>query len=236
MEVFIEPVSGPDPAERSRRLVAVAIDALRASVTIATALHLGAEKVVPVASLEEAKSLQKNKNILIAGERAGKWVEGFDFGNSPGQLIENSGRLKGAVLVLTTSNGTKTILRAAGTRAVVVGCLPNLSAAVEKIYALAQKHEADIALFPAGWLGEEAEEDLFTAGLMGRKLTQLGARFRPDRDVARMLDRTPEDLFTKSDAGKLLASLGYQEDVLRCAQIDTYNIVPVYKDGVLKIG
>ncbi len=236
MEVLIEPLDGPGPAGYARKPVAVVIDALRASVTIATALSLGAGEVIPVSSLEEAKSFKKDGKVLIAGERGGKWMEGFDFGNSPGQLLENADRLKGATLVLTTSNGTGTILRAAEARAVVIGSLPNLSAVAQKSFALAERDGADIALFPAGWLGDPAQEDLYTAGLIGRALAGLGARFQPDQEIREMLETDPVEFFLSSEAGQRLDSLGYGEDVIRCARIDTLGVVPLFEKGALRAG
>ncbi len=236
MEVKIIPVGETAPAPSSGRLVAVVIDALRASVTIATALDLGAEKVVPVTSLEEALKLKQGNRVLIAGERGGKWVEGFDLGNSPGQLKENAERLRGATLVLTTSNGTGTIHRASACQEVVIGSLPNLSVTVKKTYFLAGRHRADIALFPAGWLGQEAEEDLYTAARIGRGLTTLGAAFNPAPEVERLLDWEARDLFMECEAGQRLMGLGYREDALACAQVDTCGIVPVYRDGALRAG
>ena len=236
MDAFIEPIDGPDLAKAERRLVAVVIDALRASVTITAALGLGAERVVPVSSLEEAREMKQGAGVLIAGERGGRWMEGFDFGNSPGQLGENAARLQGATLVLTTSNGTGTILRAKGARAVVIGCLPNLSAAAAKTFALAQAHRADIALLPAGWLGNPAEEDLYMAGLLGRALAGLGAGFEPDPELDLMLEAEPTAFFLESAAGQRLISLGYREDVIRCARIDSYDLVPVYLEGEIRVG
>ena len=242
MRVIVQPLTAKaDPENDSPGQVAVVIDALRASVTIVTALALGAREVVPVSSLEEALELKKNDRVLIAGERGGRWVEGFDLGNSPGQFLEQAGRIKGATLVLTTSNGTGTILRAARSKAVLIGCLPNLGACMERAFSLARERGADIALYPAGWLGSPAEEDLFTARAMGRALARMGASFEPGPELAglaesKLAEADPVEFFQASEAGRLLDSLGYGEDVVRCAAVDSHSLTPRYREGRIKVG
>ena len=66
--------------------IAVVIDVLRASSTIAQALFAGAESVIPCADVDEAKQQAANLpagSYLLGGERGGVKIEGFDLGNSP---------------------------------------------------------------------------------------------------------------------------------------------------------
>ena len=62
--------------------VVVAIDVLRATTAICTAFEHGAEKIIPVSTVEEAREY-KNKGYMAGAERNGQIVEGFEFGNSP---------------------------------------------------------------------------------------------------------------------------------------------------------
>ncbi|MFI4946744.1 MAG: 2-phosphosulfolactate phosphatase, partial [Burkholderiales bacterium] len=60
------------------------IDVLRASTTIVTALTNGCRAVVPLDDPEEARRrAAATAGSLIAGERRGEPLEGFDLGNSP---------------------------------------------------------------------------------------------------------------------------------------------------------
>jgi 2-phosphosulfolactate phosphatase len=63
----------------------VVVDAFRASTTIAVLVSKGA-RVVPVASIEEATSVSADFRI---GERGSAKVAGFDFGNSPKEILDS---------------------------------------------------------------------------------------------------------------------------------------------------
>lgn len=235
MKVSIQYPGGPDPAQHDPRSVAVVIDALRASVTVAAALECGVREVIPVVKLEEARAYQGRPGFLTAGERGGQKIQDLDFGNSPTQLRENRERLKGATLVLTTSNGTRTIHRAAAAKEVLLGCLPNLGAVAAKAYDLAREKKADLVLFPAGRTGRATDEDLYTAGRLGLELAGLGAGFRPMDRLEKLLKLEPQEVFLSSESGQRLARLGYQDDVLLCARVDTLDLVPILRGrGLVK--
>ena len=91
--------------------VAVIIDVFRAFTVEAYIMNNGADKIIPVADLETAYKLKEdNPNIVLVGERHGKIMKGFDFGNSPSQ-IENTD-FSNKIVVHTTSAGTQGITNA----------------------------------------------------------------------------------------------------------------------------
>ena len=104
--------------------VVVVIDVLRATSAITTALYSGVKEIIPVATVEEAIQYRKN-GYIVAAERDGKVVEGFDFGNSPYAFMNPD--LVGKTVVLTTTNGTNAIEVAKDKSIVVIGCLNNLT-------------------------------------------------------------------------------------------------------------
>ncbi|MBL4656185.1 MAG: 2-phosphosulfolactate phosphatase, partial [Bacteroidia bacterium] len=108
--------------------VVVITDILRATSTICSAFNRGAEKVIPVASVEEAQEL-KNKGLRVAAERNGKTVEGFEFGNSPAQLTNYD--LTNETFVITTTNGTKAIDLSKKASQIIIGSFLNLAATCE---------------------------------------------------------------------------------------------------------
>src|SRR6185295_4619519 len=73
--------------------IVVVVDILRATSSICVAFAHGAESVIPLASIEESLAY-KEKGYLIAGERNGEMIEGFDMGNSPFSFMED--RIKGS--------------------------------------------------------------------------------------------------------------------------------------------
>ncbi|HSY77468.1 MAG TPA: 2-phosphosulfolactate phosphatase, partial [Bacteroidia bacterium] len=86
--------------------IVVVIDVLRATSSMCTALHYGVEKILPVASVVEARNFQ-SRGFLVAAERQAHRVEGFDLGNSPFEYMQP--KLKGKIIVFTTTNGTQAI-------------------------------------------------------------------------------------------------------------------------------
>ncbi len=105
--------------------IVVVIDVLRATTAICAAFDNGIKSIIPVPSLEDALEYKK-KGYLVGAERKGKIVEGFDFGNSPYSYMKEE--FRGKEVVLTTTNGTKSIETAKGAETVVIGALVNLDA------------------------------------------------------------------------------------------------------------
>ena len=118
--------------------VVVVIDVFRATSTIATALHNGASRVIPVDSVEQCIRIGNDTGGITAGERDGKVIPGLSYGNSPAEyprsFIENK------TLVLTTTNGTRLLHKALqnGAADVITGSFPNLSAVCD--YLLQQRY------------------------------------------------------------------------------------------------
>jgi 2-phosphosulfolactate phosphatase len=231
-KIFLE--LGEPGAERAaaRGDVVVIIDALRASVTITSALVAGAVKVVPVLEVEEALSYLGREGYLVAGERGGVRVPGFRFGNSPTELLNQAEELAGKTLILTTSNGTRCIRAARPGTAVLVGSLPNATALSRAAFALARQHERDISLMMAGLRDEKNVEDDFSARLLAHKLVAMGA-VPAGANFAAESPAVEEAfaLFAAGEAGQRLTSLGYRDDVALCARLDIFEVAPIYENN-----
>ena len=136
--------------------VSIMVDVLRASTTITTALDKF-DQIIPCFTPEDAFKLKNETGGVIAGERKGAKVEGFDIGNSP-NAIKNF-ESDSNILILTTSNGTR-ILENMNSQ-VLIGCLNNAEAVAEASIDLAKDH---IDLVMAGVWGKFAIEDFLAAG------------------------------------------------------------------------
>ena len=67
----------------------VIIDVFRAFSVACYVFNNGAEKIIPVGSLETAYALkEENGEFILMGERKGKILPGFDYGNSPAHVQE----------------------------------------------------------------------------------------------------------------------------------------------------
>jgi 2-phosphosulfolactate phosphatase len=106
----------------------VVVDAFRASTTIAVLVSKGA-RVVPVASVEEAASARTDFRI---GERGSAKVAGFDFGNSPTEIM-GSEIPPGSKIACSTTNGTRVVEAARGARTILTGAFVNAGILAEEL-------------------------------------------------------------------------------------------------------
>ncbi len=139
--------------------LAVIIDVFRAFSVEAYIFANGADKIIPVLSLEEAYTLkQKNPEYVLLGERGGIKPEGFDFGNSPTEILNVD--FSGKTIVHTTTNGTKGLLGAVNATFVLVGSFVMASSIVTFIK---QNNISDISLVSTSPDIEKDNEDVMFA-------------------------------------------------------------------------
>ena len=212
------------------------VDVLRASTTIITALANGCVAVVPVTDADEARlRATATPGALIAGERRGEPLQGFDLGNS---LLEFSAvRVGGRTVVFTTSNGTRALVAVRGAAAVAVAAFVNASAAAA--WAVAQGRDVLVAC--AGERGAVSLEDHVCAGLLVERalVAEPAASITPAAAAAHALARRygkdVARLATDSGWARHLAASGRGADVTTCLALDTATLVPVYLPHVDKV-
>jgi 2-phosphosulfolactate phosphatase len=118
-------------AQKAKGLTVI-IDVFRAFSTACYASHAGIQRIYPVGDLEKAYFLkQQNPDYILVGERNEQKPEGFDFGNSPSQLLESI--LTGKTMVHTTSSGTQGIANATGAVEIITGSFVNAQAIINYI-------------------------------------------------------------------------------------------------------
>jgi 2-phosphosulfolactate phosphatase len=219
------------------RSTVLVVDVLRASTTMTTALASGCLGIVPVADPAEARRRARalGASALVAGERKGRMIEGFDLGNSP--LEMTSARVGGKTLVFTTSNGTGALLAARTAAAVGVGALVNLTAAAGWAHAGGR----DVTVVCAGEQGRVSLEDHVCAGLLVEAVRRLepAARLTEAAEGAVGLGRgygkAVGRLAQDSSWGRSLAEAGRAADLEACLVLDTTTLVPVYRPDVDKV-
>jgi 2-phosphosulfolactate phosphatase len=201
------------------RSLCVAIDVLRATSTLTTALANGATAIIPAAELDEARQLHAaNPGALLCGERHGLPPEGFDLGNSPREFTR--ARVAGRLIVHTTTNGTRAVRACASAAETVIGCFLNISAVADRIRARAGHIEC-VVLACAGTFEDFSMEDALFAGAL---VEQLGWR-HPIRSLWAGRTGPLETALGLTRNGRRLKELGLQEDIAFCAQIDTSPIL-----------
>jgi 2-phosphosulfolactate phosphatase len=151
------------PEEANRVPVGIVVDVLRATSTIVQALEGGYRSVFCCAEIEDARALREEVGGVLAGERRGLDLEGFDLGNSPRDFAQ----ARAEALVLTTTNGTRAIvIAAARCNVVLVGALLNLDAVAEAARELGE----DVAIVCAGVEGRFTLDDAYCAGRIAAAL------------------------------------------------------------------
>jgi len=233
VNVFLK-VGAPGAREAAARGdVVVVIDALRASVTITSALVVGAVKVIPVLTVAEARAYLDREGYLVAGERGGVQIEGFHFGNSPTELWRQAAEVRGKTLVLTTSSGTRCVDAAQeGAGAVLSGALPNATALAQAAFDLAGERGRELSLVAAGFNGQATVEDLFAARVIAQRLAVMGAVLAGGEWGDHPAESEAAEVLRSSPSGQKLRGLGYGKDVAFCAQIDVFDAVPIiHQDG-----
>jgi len=155
------------PAEAASASLAIVVDVMRATSTIAQALAAGYERVLCCAEIDDALALRAELGdaAVTGGERDAKRVDAFDMGASPREFLEP----RAETLILSTTNGTRAIVAAAAACGeVVIGSLLNLTAVAE----LARGRGEDTVVLCAGYKGAFAIDDAYCAG---RIVALLGA-------------------------------------------------------------
>lgn len=192
--------------------IALVVDVLRATSTVAIALEQGAERVHPVKTPQDALDLADRleadgHDVVRVGERARGRLEGF-VDNSPATLAEMD--LTGQDVVMTTTNGTRALLAAATAGRVVAGGLVNAQALIEALDG------QDVALVASGWMGEPTRDD-------DACCEYLAARLRgEDPDLDGFIDR-----LEASTSATKLREHGRGADVDLCFSLDVTDVVPV---------
>lgn len=219
---FAVGASGARAAARSGATVVI-VDAFRASTSICVLAARGV-RVRPIASLEEALNAEADYRL---GERGSAKAAGFDFGNSPTELMASDLR-PGSAAVLSTTNGTRVIRAAQGARAVLTGAFVNAGAVADAARSLGP----EVAVVGCGWEGKRALEDEFAAGAILHRLAEAGAGLDERASAAAGMYRRREktDLLGTSAARRLLR-LGQRADIEFCLREDTLPVAPYLNDG-----
>ncbi|WP_324717903.1 2-phosphosulfolactate phosphatase [Carboxydochorda subterranea] len=166
---------------RSAEGVVVIIDVLRAFSVAAYAAALGARPLVAVAHRDQALALrERHPQAVLSGEAGGWPLPGFDFGNSPGELLRAVARgrsLRGRPFIQRTSSGTQGVTLATRARHVFAASFVNAPATASAI----RKLRPDVVTLVAmGVLGDvPAEEDEMCAEALETLLR--GAEWSPHR-------------------------------------------------------
>ncbi len=160
--------------------LAVIIDVFRAFSLENWLYAMGAREIRPVGAVEEALAWrEKDPGCVLIGERHGRKLDGFDFGNSPSTVDPEA--VRGKRIIHTTSAGTQGVVNAVRAEEILAGCF--LDAKAIAAYIL-KKNPAKVSLVCMGKEGlAPAEEDelcaLYLKSLLeGKEMRDIGERLQ----------------------------------------------------------
>ncbi len=217
--------------------IVVIIDVLRATSTIATALHNGAKEVIPVSAVPDCIRIGKEMCGITAGERDGKVAEGLEYGNSPFEYPRSF--IEGKILVLTTTNGTKLLHMALdnGAKQIITGSFPNISAVCD--YLLGQK--LPVILACAAWKDRvNIEDTLFAGAVISRIKNHFNINCDASNMAETMYNAAKPDLyeFMKNKNAShyhRLTNYGLEKDIRYCLTADSANVLCFFENDKLVV-
>ena len=216
----------------------IAIDVLRCSSSILSAFANGAKEVIPAKTFKQARSLRNiHPDYLLAGERGGLKPRGFDFGNSPLEFTRE--KVYEKTLIMTTTSGTDTLTRLKAIKWVLIGAFVNVEFVAATALEIAEKEKRDVSLILSGRKGLFSLEDFICGGVIAEKLQERKANLTDASFSAFLAFRHAKGNLLlniiKGEHAKHLIKLGFREDIEYACQLNIINIVPIYKDGIIRL-
>jgi 2-phosphosulfolactate phosphatase len=200
---------------RKAKGVTVIIDVFRAFSVACYAIDAGAACIIAASEVSEAFKLKKKyKNSVLVGERDERKIEGFDFGNSPTEIIKAD--LSGKTVIQTTTAGTQGLINAEAADIILTGSFVNAGAIVQYIKLLNPGHVSLVAMGYRATMS--AEEDLLCAEMIAKELKNE-MFFSEDR-IAMLRDSSGKRFFETLNIG-----FSPPTDFFLCTMINRFSFV-----------
>lgn len=236
-EVFVYLLPTLIPPGALRGGVAVVVDVLRASTVMVHALAAGCEAVIPCLEIDDARRIARELppgSALLAGERLGLPIAGFDLGNSPNAFTPQVCR--GKTVVMTTTNGTRALLASREADRVLLGSFPNFAVTLQLLHT----EERPVHVVCAGTDTYISYEDALLAGAFAKDLKDLGGTLRNDEAeiVSGLWTKVEDAIWVKSGdraqeenpltrylargrGGRRVTELGLKDDIEAAARLNS---------------
>ena len=206
----------------------VVADILRATSCMVTGLACGVKSFTPYADLEECRQM-KQQGYLIAAERDGQTVAGFDLGNSPYSYM--SVEVAEKKVAFTTTNGTQAIEKSTKGD-ILIGSFLNLQAVTNFL----NDSSDDVIVVCAGWKGRFNLEDTLFAGALSLNLENHTTNDDAALAARYLYSIARNNLFqflSNSSHFNRLKKLNIQKDIEFCLTLNQYSNLPKVTNGVI---
>ncbi|HEY3423951.1 MAG TPA: 2-phosphosulfolactate phosphatase [Negativicutes bacterium] len=213
---------------------AVVIDVFRATTSIATAFYHGCHAIIPVETVEQAFAQKEAvyPEAILAGERQGLLIPGFQLGNSPQEYTCE--KVKGRIIIMTTTNGTVALHKTLETPQVYTVGFVNAMAVCLKL----QSENKNVVILCAGTEGSFSLEDTLCAGLIADRLSSdavLTDKAMAVQGMYRGFRLNMLKRVAQSSHARYLAQIGFTQDIKLCMEQDIFAVTPVFCKGILTV-
>lgn len=208
---------------RNAQGLTVIIDVFRAFSTCCYLIASGAKEIIPVGEVEKARDIKEdNPDFLLVGERGGRELPGFQYNNSPSQLVDED--FSGKTIILTTSSGTQGLVAARGADELITGSLVNLYAVVNYIK---ERNPDRVSIVPMGKEAKKpADEDELCARWMEARLK--GERINDVSSAIKKLKKGDGRRFFQEEN----QDWSPEEDFYPCTDLNRFDfVIKAYRSG-----
>lgn len=217
--------------------VVVVIDMFRATSVIVTALNNGCKEVVPYLTIEEtlehAKKLNR-EDYILGGERRAVKIEDFDLSNSPLEYTKE--RVENKTILMTTTNGTRTLTKSTTAKKVLIAAMINAKAVAKRLLEI----NNDVVIINAGTNGNFSMDDYICGGYIIDEMLKFDKKLDLT-DIAKtasMIYESHKGILSyvkEATHYSVMKSLELDKDIEYCIRKSIIDIVPEYLDGTISI-
>lgn len=174
----------------------------------------------------------------MGGEKNAVKPEGFDAGNSPNDYT--SELIEGKSIIFSTTNGTRTFVKGKNSRKAFIGCFANLSVVSKQISSYIRKDKEEgkntnLTILCSGTDGRISYEDTVCAGAFISRFKKYESELTDSAllasNILQVYKNNLSEFLRQTSHAKKLESLGLNEDLDTCFQIDKFQVVPIYQDS-----
>lgn len=244
VDAFLTPYF-PETENLYENSVVVVIDVLRASSTVCAALYNGAKEVIPCESLDKAVTVYNNlsrESRFLGGERNGTMPQGFDAGNSPSEYT--SELVSNKSVIISTTNGTKTFLKARQAISKIVGSFTNFQKVCDFLFEFSKEHENSdkkIIFLASGTNGRLSYEDTICAGAF---IYFINNEFESStmtdtalvaKNLYKLHKSDLKSFLSNCEHAQHLKKIGFEKDLDICLDFDNYPVLPIFSGSSIKL-
>lgn len=217
--------------------IAVVIDMFRATSVIVTALNNGCKEIIPYLTVEETLEHAKKFNsedYILGGERRAVKIDGFDLSNSPLEYTEEI--VKNKRVLMTTTNGTRTLTESTCAKRILIAAMINAKAVAKKLLQINE----DVVIINAGTNGNFSMDDYICGGyIINEMLNQdKNLELTDISKTANIIYEANTDIISyvkQATHYSVMKSLKLDDDIEYCTKKSIIEIVPEYKDNKITL-